>query len=213
MNDLLYATLKNANADAFMSAHQDTTRNGALYSLGLAMSTLNGSGTSVGNSMDMAKSAAITSSGPEGQNLDKSIRDTLFAANVQTFKPVGDNSGNVAAKGASTLNGEIVQATWIVAYITYMTKVQVARMITVPNFLKNSSNYRRILNTLRNVILLFGETGSGRLQNIEFTAPAFESLPKGKGDQIVIPDAWKARYVDQVREVQITGALYIGEGE
>lgn len=213
MNDLIYATLKNANADAFMSAHQDSTRNAALYSLGLAMSTLNGSGTSVGNSMDMIKSANITPSGPEGQNLPKAVRDALYNVNVQTFKPVGDNSGNVAAKGAATLNGEIVQAVWIVAYITYMVKVAVARLITVPNFLKNEDNYRRILNLLRNQLLPFGETGSGRLKLITFNAPAFENLPPAKGDQIIIPDAWSAHYVDQVREVQITGTLYIGEGE
>ena len=213
MNDLIYATLKNANADAFMSAHQDTTRNAALYSLGLAMATLNGSGTPIGNSMDMIKSANITSSGPDGQNLPKAIREALYAVNVQTFKPVGDNSGNVAAKGASTLNGDIVQATWIVAYITYMVKVDVARMITVPNFLKNAANYGRILTVLSSHLGKFGESGSGRLRNIQNTAPGFGALPAAKGDQIIIPDAWEATYVDQVREVQITGTLYIGEGE
>ena len=213
MNDLIYATLKNANADAFMSAHQDSTRNAALYSLGLAMSTLNGSGTSVGNSMDMIKSANITSSGPEGQNLPKAIRDALYSVNVQTFKPIGDNSGNVAAKGASTLNGEVVQAVWIVAYITYMVKVAVARMITVPNFLKNASNYGNIIGKMIAYLQLFGPGGSGRLKNIQSTAPSFGALPAAKGDQIIIPDAWSATYVDQVREVQITGTLYIGEGE
>ena len=213
MNDLVYATLKNANADAFMSAHQDTTRNAALYSLGLAMATLNGSGTSVGNSMDMIKSANITSSGPDGQNLPKPIRDILFAANIQTFKPVGDNSGNVAAKGASTLNGEVVQAVWIVAYVTYMVKVAVARMITVPNFLKNQDNYNRIVGVMMSWLSKFGLNGSGRLRALTSTAPSFDQLPAAKGDQIIIPDAWKATYVDQVREVQITGTLYIGEGE
>lgn len=211
MNDILYATLKNANADAFMSAHQDSTRNAALYSLGLAMSTLNGSGTSVGNSMDMTKSAYITASGPEGQNLPKSVRDTLYAANVQTFKPIGDNSGNVAAKGATTLNGEVVQAIWIVAYVTYMTKVGVAQLITVPNFLKNQDNYNRIVGVMMSYLGKFGNNGSGRLKELTSRAPAFDSLPAAKEDVIIIPDAWSAKYVDQVREVQITGTLYIGE--
>ena len=213
MSDPLYAALKNAGADAFMSAHQDATRNAALYSLGLAMATLNGSGTCVGNSMDMVKSAAITSSGPEGQNLPKPIRDVLYSANIQTFKPVGDNSGNVAAKGASTLNGEVVQAIWIVAYITYMVKIAVARMITVPNFLKNTSSYGNIIAKMIAYIQKFGDAGSGRLKNIQTTAPSFGALPAAEGDQIIIPDAWAATYVDQVREVQITGTLYIGEGE
>lgn len=213
MSDPLYAALKNADKDAFMSAHQDITRNAALYSLGLAMATLNGSGTCVGNSMDMTKSANITSSGPEGQNLSKPVRDLLYSSHVQTFKPIGDNSGNVAAKGAETLKGEVVQAIWIVAYITYMVKVAVARMITVPNFLRNASNYSSIIGTMIAYIQLFGPSGSGRLENIQSTAPSFGGLPASKGDEIVIPDAWSARYVDQVRKVQITGTLYIGEGE
>ena len=213
MTDPLYAALKNADKDAFLSAHQDKTRNAALYSLGLAMSTLNGSGTSVGNSMDMIKSSAITSSGPNGQNLPKPIRDILFAANIQSFKPVGDNSGNVAAKGASTLKGEVVQAIWIVAYVTYMVKVAVARMITTPNFLKNASNYSNILGIMVAYLQKFGPSGSGRLENIQITAPSFGGLPEASGDEIIIPDAWSARYVDQVRKVEITGTLYIGEGE
>ena len=213
MSDPLYAALKNADKDAFLSAHQDKTRNAALYSLGLAMATLNGSGTSVGNSMDMIKSSAITSSGPNGQNLSKPIRDILYAANIQSFKPVGDNSGNVAAKGASTLKGEVVQAMWIVAYVTYMVKVAVARMITTPNFLRNASNYSDILGIMVAYLQEFGPSGSGRLENIQITAPSFGGLPAASGDEIIIPDAWSARYVDQVRKVEITGTLYIGEGE
>lgn len=212
-SDLLYIALKNADKDAFMSAHQDKTRNGALYSLGLAMATLNGSGTSVGNSMDMIKSAAITASGPEGTNLSKSVRDALFAIHIQTFKPLGDNSGNVVAKGAETLKGDTVQATWIVAYVTYMVKVSVARMITVPNFLKNQDNYNRIVGVMMSWLAKFGPNGSGRLRALASTAPGFDEVPAGKGDQIIIPDAWSARYVDQVRKVDITGTLYIGEGE
>lgn len=210
-SDPLYLALKNGGADAFMSAHQDSTRNAALYSLGLAMATLNGSGTCIGNSMDMIKSSLITSSGPEGTNLSKPIRDMLRGINIQTFKPVGNNTGDVAAKGASTLFGDIVQATWIIAYITYMTKVSVAELITVPNFLKNADSYGKILRTLNNWLAKFGDSGSGRLKDIQNTAPAFGALPSSKQDVIVIPDAWSAKYVDQVREVQITGTLYIGE--
>ena len=209
-SDVLYSALKGSGKDAFMSAHQDVTRNAALYSLGLAMSTLNGSGTCVGNSMDMTKSIMITSSGSSGTNLSKNIRDTLKGLNIQTFKPVGDNSGNVAAIGAKTLMGDVVQATWIVSYITYMVKVEVARMITEPNFLRNASNYANIVATMIAYIQKFGDSGSRRLENIQSKAPAFASLPAAADDVIVIPDAWSAKYIDQVREVQITGTLYIG---
>lgn len=210
-SDALYMAIKNGNTDAFFSAHQDATRNAALYSLGLAMATLNGSGTSVGNSMDMAKSSMITASGPEGTNLPKPIRDVLKSLNIQTFKPVGNNTGNVAAKGASTIQGDLVQATWIISYVTYMTKVAVAELITVPNFLKNQDNYNRIVGVMMSYLGKFGKNGSGRLRDLTSRAPAFDDLPRAEQDVIIIPDAWSAKYVDQVREVQITGTLYIGE--
>lgn len=207
--DVLYAAIKASGKDAFFSAHQDTTRNASLYSLGLAMSTVNGSGTCVGNSFDMVKSQMITSSGPDGTSLSKGVRTSLKDLNIQTFKPVGDNTGAVAAIGASTINGDVVQATWIIAYITYMVKVQVAQMITEGNFLKNASNYARIIATMVAWIQKFGDNGSGRLSEISITAPAFSSVSSA-ADEIIIPNAWKATYVDQVREVQITGTLYIG---
>ena len=208
--DLIYSGVNASGYDAFFAAHQDATRNAALYSLGLAMATLNGSGTCVGSSLDMIKSANITSSGPSGTNLPKTVRDGLKNLHIQFFKPVGDNSGNVAATGAQTIKGDVVQATWILAYVTYMVKVKVAQLLTTPNFLKNATNYTRILNVMSEQLTKFGDSGSGRLRNLEITAPAFGSI-ESKADVIIIPKAWSASYVDQVREVQITGTLYIGE--
>lgn len=208
--DILYSAVKASGKDAFFSAHQDATRNAALYSLGLAMSTLNGSNTCVGNSLDMVKSQMITSSGASGTGLPKSTRTILQDLNIQTFKPVGDNTGAVAAVGANTLLGDVVQATWIIAYITYMVKVRVAQLITEPNFLKNASNYSRIVGVMIAWVQKFGDSGSGRLIDIQNTAPAFGSIDSA-ADEIIIPNAWSATYVDQVREVQITGTLYIGE--
>ena len=209
-SDTIYSAVKASGFDAFFAAHQDKTRNAALYSLGLAMATVNGSGTCVGNSFDMIKSANITSSGPDGTNLPKTARDSLKRINIQFFKPVGDNTGNVAATGAQTINGDVIQATWILAYVTYMTKVKVAQLLTTPNFLKNSTNYTRILNLMSEQLTKFGSSGSGRLKNLQITAPAFGTVAS-KADVIIIPEAWSASYVDQVREVQITGTLYIGE--
>lgn len=212
-SDPIYAALVAegiSKADAFMSAHQDVTRNAALYSLGLAMAVLNGSGTCVGTSMDMIRSTLITASGPEGTNLPKGVRDALAAIRIQTFKPVGNNSGAVSARGAETLNGDTVQATWILAYVTYMTKVRVAELITTPNFLKNAANYTKILNIMSGYLIKFGESGAGRLKNMSVTAPGFGALPEAAGDEIIVPNAWEATYVDQVRKVQITGTLYIG---
>lgn len=207
-SDKLYNALKEANADAFMSAHQDATRNAALVSLGIALATYNGSGTPVGNNMEMTATSMLTSSGPAGLQLSKSIRDMLAGLNIQTWKPVGDNTGNVAAYGALTLLGDTYAATWIVAYITYMTKVRVAQMLTEGNFLKNAANYARIIGTMNGVLTLFAR--SGRLENIQTTAPAYVDLPESSGDEIVVPDAWSATYISNVRKVTITGTLYIG---
>lgn len=207
-SDKLYNALKEANADAFMSAHQDTTRNAALVSLGIALATYNGSGTPVGNNMEMTATSMLTSSGPAGLQLSKSVRDMLAGLNIQTWKPVGDNTGNVAAYGALTLLGDTYAATWIVAYITYMTKVRVAQMLTEGNFLKNAANYARIIGAMNGVLTLFAR--SGRLENIQTTAPAYADLPESSGDEIVVPDAWSATYISNVRKVTITGTLYIG---
>lgn len=207
-SDKLYNALKEANADAFMSAHQDATRNAALVSLGIALATYNGSGTPVGNNMEMTATSMLTSSGPAGLQLSRSTRDMLASLNIQTWKPVGDNTGNVAAYGATTLLGDTYGATWIVAYITYMIKVRVAQMLTEGDFLKNAANYGRIIGVMNGILSLFAD--SGRLENIITTAPAFEELPESSGDEIVVPDAWEATYISNVRKVTITGTLYIG---
>ena len=186
----------------FMSYHQDATRNAALYSVGLALSQVNSSGTPIGNSLDMTKSNSITTNG-----LRKTVRDALKAVFIQTWKPVGDNSSNVAAVGDKALNGDTIGASWIVAYVTYMTKVQVAILMTTTNFYKNAENYSKILNILMVNVKLF----AGRLTNIVQTAPGYGDLPAAAADELVIPNAWQATYVDHVRKVTISGTLYIGE--
>lgn len=207
-SDTLYKALKDAGVDAFMSAHQDTTRNASLVSLGIALASYNASGTPVGNNMEMTATSMLTSSGPDGTQLSKTIRDALANINVQTWKPVGDNTGNVAAYGALTINGDTYSATWILAYITYMVKVRVAQILTEGNFLKNAANYSRIITLMNGVINLF--VTSGRLENYVTTAPAFADLPDSSADEIVVPNAWSATYVSNLHKVTITGTLYIG---
>lgn len=188
--------------NAFMSHCPDKTRNAALYTLGVALSVTNASSTCVGNSMDVVSSTAMVSS-----SLSLSIRTMLKDAYVQTWKPVGDNTGAVAAVGANYLNGDVVQAQWIVAYITYMTKVGCAKIITKMNVLNNADTYSKCVSEMAGYLALFGTDNSGRLSPINITAPAFTPTT---GDEIVIDNAWNAVYVDQVRKVSISGALYIG---
>ena len=199
-SDARYTALK--DKFVFMSYHPDATRNAALYSVGLALSTYNSSGTPVGNSLDMTKSNNITSS-----NASRTIRDAMKDAYVQSWKPVGDNSTYIAAIGDKALNGDVIGADWIIAYVTYMTKVQIAVLMTASNFYKNNENYQQILNIMMNRINTF----KGRLANISCTAPAYGALPASSSDELVIPNAWEATYVDHVRKVTISGTLYIGE--
>lgn len=203
----LYPQLKAANADAFMGWHSDSTRNPALYSLGLALAVLNGSGTSVGNGMDMTASGNITPSN-NGVNPTLAQKSILKGAFVQYFKTVGDNTGNVAAETDKTINGKVYAAYWILAYITYMTKVRIAQLITQRNFFKNAGNYGTIVQILKDVISIFGRAGV--LASIDVSAPAYANLPEAVDDQIIIPNAWSASYVNHLRRVTITGTLYIG---
>lgn len=205
--DPLYSALKSAGADAFMAWHSDSTRNGALYSLGLALAVYNGSGTPVGNGMDMTASANITASNG-GMNPTAAQKNSMKATNIQYFKTVGDNSGNVAAESDETINGEVYAAYWVLAYITYMVKVGVAKLITQRNFFKNSANYTQILGIMQNYVGRFGIAGI--LRDIKYTAPAYEALPEAADDEIVVPNAWSAYYVNHLRKVTITGTLYIG---
>lgn len=199
-------------ADAFMCASQLAGHNGALVSLGIALGYYNGSGTPVGNSIDMTSTDTFIPSGPDGTDLGVGIKTVLDTANVQYFKYVGDGTNeNVAAQGGKTIRGDIMQAVWIVSYISYMVKCNVAKLITgVHNFLKDGIGYSRIIETMRIEVAKFGPSGSRRLENILITAPAFKDLPPADGDTIVVPDAWSAWYVDQVRQVKINGTLYIG---
>lgn len=206
--DALYTALTEAETDAFMSAYQDTTRNAALVSLGIALSSTNNSGTCVGNGFDMTATSYLNCSGPDGTSLVKAVRTYLESINVQSWKWVGNNTNNVAALGDKTIRGQVVGADWIVSYITYMCKVKIAELLTSGNFLKNEANYTKILNVLGTYLSLFSQ--SGRLESTKITAPGFESLPDTDGgDTITISNAWEASYVDHLRYVDITGTLYI----
>lgn len=206
-SDPLYSALTAANADAFMGWHSDLTHNVALYSLGLAMAVTNGSGTCVGNGMDMTASGNITASN-NGVNPTTIQKTTLKNAYIQYFKTVGDNSGSVAAETDKTIQGKVYAAYWILAYITYMVKVRIAQLITQRNFYKNADSYAQIVAVLETYVNMFGSAGV--LSDIIFSYPGFGDLPSAADDEIVISNAWSASYVNHLRKVTITGTLYIG---
>ena len=206
-DDPIYTAAK--DKFSFLSCHTDATRNPALYSLGLALAAINGSGTPIGNPMCRPASSNITQSDALGNN-DKTVRTALNALHIQTFKPVGDNTGNVCAEGEACMNGDLYAAQWILAYVSYMTKVGVAQLVTGNrDFYKMDNSYQKILGVLQGHLKKFGPAGSGRLKGISITAPAFNALPESSADEIVIPNAWVATYVGIVNKVAIVGTLYI----
>jgi hypothetical protein len=212
-NDPLYLAIKgDAIADAYMTAHGDIRRNGALFQLGLALATYNNSGTPIGNSIDFVASTSYTVTQKDvGIDLTSTDRQRLKGAHIAFFKFVGNATGSVAAVGGYTIKGKLLQAYWVVAYCNYMNKVNVATFITRMNTFRDANSYSVILEILLETVSKFGtDEGSGRLVDITITAPAFSDLPKSAQDEIIIPNAWTARYVDQLRSVRVFGELVIG---
>jgi hypothetical protein len=213
-SDVLYTAVK-AVGDAFFVAYQpvvvDTTtihHNGGLVALGLSLSVVNNSGIYVGNSFDMVKTDVVSASGANGVYLTDTQQTALKAVNVAYFKYVGDTSGYVALRGASTILGKVVPAYWIVAYANYINKVRVASYITTMNTFNNAVTYANILSIMNNTLSLF--IASGRLTNYSNTAPSFANLPKSDSTgTITVPNAWSANFVDSVRTVRVYGTLTI----
>lgn len=198
-------------SDAFMAVHADASKNAALFSLGIALGYLNGTGLRVGNSLEMTKTGNISASGLNGDAMPRMIREAYEELYIQTFKPVGDNTGYVAGYGEKSLKGEDVVARWVVGYITYMTKVRIAQLLTTANFRKTELNYRRIVFIMSDIVGTFAIENGGCLSDIDITAPPYNQLPPAQNDQIIIEDAWKATFMGVVHNVDITGNLYIGE--
>ena len=203
--------LKNAGSTARVIYNSNSNINGALAQLGASLSTANATGTPVGNSVDMIAFNTIQASGPEDENQEHiDLTATQKAAlddqkvGYQTW--VGDGTENVATEGSLYLNGDSVGANWVKAYIEYMCKVKTANYMTRMNTFRNNQTYQAILCILTDQVRPFLQFG--RLDGFVITAPTFENLP-ASGDQITVPNAWEATYIDTVREVTVYGTLYL----
>jgi hypothetical protein len=207
----LISALNTAGSNARVIYNPDTTIDAAIAQLGNTLAVVNGTGTPVGNSVDMAQFNTIKASG--ALNADGG-RENLTALNIQALDGqkigyqtwVGDGTESVVTEGSLTLKGDSVGANWVKAYIEYMCKVQTATYISQRNTFRNNDTYAGIKLILANVVGQFISTG--RLENFRITAPEFRNLP-ASGDTITVPNAWRATYVDDVREVTVYGTLYI----
>lgn len=201
-----------AGLDAFSIYHPEALDKAPVFvQLGVTLGFLNDSGTPVGNSLDYVATLLISASGEAGANLSPTDQTSLRDLNVGYFKTVGNGTGQVALVGGESLLGRVIAADWIVSYNDYYNSIRVAELITRMNVFKNRATYNLILSIMSTQLNRFADTvGIGRLTNLQITAPIFSKLPPAAGDTIVIPNAWRATYVDNVREVQVQGSLIIG---
>lgn len=207
----LIAALNGASSTARVVYNSDSTINGALAQLGASLATVNATGTPVGNSVDMLAFNTIDASGPtdeSGEHTDLSAtqKAALDDQKIGYQTWVGDGTENVVTEGSLYLNGDSVGANWVKAYIEYMCKVKTANYITRMNTFRNNQTYQAILLILTDQVRPFLEFR--RLNGFSITAPTFENLPKS-GDQITVPNAWEATYIDNVRKVTVYGTLYL----
>ena len=207
----LITALKSADSTARVIYNANSSINGALAQLGATMSSVNATGTPVGNSMDMVQFNTIQASGgtdADGEhiNLTATEKAALDDQKIGYQTWVGDGTENVVTEGSLYLNGDSVGANWVKAYIEYMCKVLTANYITRMNTFRNNDAYQAILLILTDQVRPFLEFG--RLDNFSITAPSFDKLPTS-GDQITVPNAWEATYIDNVREVTVYGTLYL----
>lgn len=207
----LITALNGAASTARVIYNADGNINPALAQLGASLATANATGTPVGNSVDMLAFNTIDASGAadesgEHTDLTATQKAALDDQKIGYQTWVGDGTENVVTEGSLYLNGDSVGANWVKAYIEYMCKVRTANYMTRMNTFRNNPTYQGILLILTEQVRPFLQFG--RLDGFVITAPPFENLPKS-GDQITVPNAWEATYIDNVREVTVYGTLYI----
>ena len=208
---VLMSALVAAGSKARVIYNSNSNINGALAQLGATLATANATGTPVGNCVDMVAFNTIQASGAadengEHVNLTATEKAALDDQKIGYQTWVGDGTENVDTEGSLYLNGDSVGANWVKAYIEYMCKVKVANYMSRMNTFRNNSTYQAILLILTDQVRPFLKFG--RLNGFRLTAPTFDQLPKS-GDQITVPNAWEATYIDNVREVTVYGTLYL----
>jgi hypothetical protein len=211
--------------------HPSTTQNGALVQLGATLAQLNNTGTYVGNKLDWVAISGWTASGTAGANLTAVQAANCVTLGVAFFSTLGNGTGNVALEGGasglgwSTPLGANLGANWIKNYIDTVAAINTTTYLTSSAQLgfKNNLTYQVILTILQAQLTLFagilrlgaptvlpnGQVPPSSAQGPIITAPPFSQLPPASGRAIIVPNAWAAQYLDNVRSVNIYGTLTI----
>ena len=206
----LAATLIASGYDCMFGYSASAAGNPLLVDLGLGLSTINFTGTPVGNKLDyMGSLGTLPSSGVAATNLTSTQKTNLEAVNVAYYNTDGNGTGSVSLIGRKSLLGNVASAQWVVAYVNYMCQVNVATMLNQVSGMtyKNEDTYRTILAILNSILAPFVKMG--RLSNLTITAPEFADLPVTNGETITVPRAWSADFNDRVGAVNVQGYLFI----
>ena len=198
--------------DAKMVYHYDATKNHALTQIALTLSTINGTGTSIGNPDDYIETLLEVPSGATGTVVTSAQQTNFATTNVGYWNYVGDGTGGVSLVGLYTVRGNIWGSQWLIAYCNYVSQVKTATFINTngaPTF-KNNQTYQGILGIMSSVVLPFqNQMTNPRLNNFKVTAPQFANLPATAGTNITIPNAWVAYYSNRIGTVTVNSTLYI----
>lgn len=210
-NSPLVTALKESAGTYRIIYNPDSTINAALAQLGKSLGVANKTGTPVGNSVDMVGFSTIKASGKlnsdgKRENLSPTEKAALDRQKIGYNTYVGDGTENVVTEGSLYANGSSVGAEWVKAFITYMSKIETANYISKMNTFRNNQTYQGILLIIEKIAA--GFVNMGRLSNFSIIAPPFSELQKN-GDAIVVPQAWKADFMDGTRTVTVYGTLYI----
>lgn len=199
--------LLTAGVDAMVFYHPLATANPALVQLGATLAAVNGAGIYVGNQLDFLQILGFSASGTAGANLSAIEASELKTLNVAYFKTLGNGVGAVVASGGFTLEGKVVGAEWVKNYVDFTAAVDTAAYMTQAGKFRNNNTYQGILTILQGKLNTFSTLG--RFEGAVITAPPFDKLPPSAGDAIVVPNAWQAQYVDNLRSVVVYGTLTI----
>lgn len=185
-----------------------------LDQLGVTLGALNGSGTAIGNALDMIATANRGASGAAGANLGPVDVSSLKDQNVGYWSTLGNSSGQVALYDPKTIKGAVYAADWLVAYLDFVMSIRATEWLTDPaspqGKRRNNTNYQALLGIVGAVASPFTDkSGIGVLEGFTTAvAPAFKDLP-ASGDAFVVPHAWQAYFIQNAREITVQGTLYI----
>lgn len=205
-NSALITALTDADSNSRVIYNADNTINPALAQLGKTLGKVNSTKVPVGNDIDQVAFSGIEASGTGGGNLSPTEYQALDNQKIGYNTYVGDNTGNVVTEGSLLLGDEMVGSLWVKAYIEFVCKVKTAKYVTSGEVFRTNATYQAILGIVSETVEPF--VTFGRLADFAITAPQFRELP-ASGDQIIVPNAWRATYVDNAREVTVYGDLYL----